>query len=125
MHIALWIAQGLLAAMFLLAGFMKLTTPKSQLVEKLGDWVATMPGESLKLIGLLEILGAIGLILPMLLGVAPILTPLAAAGILLTMIGAMILHANRKEYDKMGMNAILLALAVFVVLGRFVLLPIA
>lgn len=124
MNIVLWIVQGLLAAMFLMAGFMKLSQPKDQLKEKIGDWVDGFSDSSIKAIGLLEILGAIGLILPMVTGIAPILTPLAAAGLILTMIGAIIVHVNRKEMKALPMNFILLALAAFVVVGRFMIIPV-
>ena len=124
MHIVIWIFQGLLAFAFFAAGMMKVVTPKPVLIEKLGDWVTKVPGEGLKVIGVLEVLGALGMILPMALAILPILTPLAAIGLALTMVGAIILHANRKEYSKLAPNFILLTLAVCVILGRLVLMPV-
>ena len=124
MNIALWIVQGILAAMFLMAGLMKLTQPKDKIREKVGDWVDGFSASSIKLIGLLEFLGAIGLILPMALNIMPLLTPVAAIGLVLTMVGAMIVHLQRKENDKVPMNIILLALALFVVVGRLILVPV-
>ena len=124
MHIAIWIIQGLLAFAFFAAGTMKVVTPKPVLVEKLGDWVKNVPGDGLKVIGILEVLGAIGLILPMALAILPILTPLAAIGLALTMVGAIILHANRKEYAKLAPNFVLLTLAVCVIVGRLILMPV-
>ena len=124
MHIALWIIQGLLAFAFFAAGMMKVVTPKPVLVEKLGDWVKNVPGEGLKVIGILEILGAIGVILPMALAILPILTPIAAIGLALTMVGAIMLHVNRKEYSKLAPNVVLLAFAVCVILGRLVFMPV-
>ena len=124
MHIALWIIQGLLGIAFFGAGMTKLMTPKFKLIEMFGDWVESVPGEGMKLIGFLEVAGAIGLILPMALVILPILTPLAAAGLCLTMVGAMVLHIRRKEYDKLAPNVILFILAAGVVYGRFVVLPV-
>jgi hypothetical protein len=75
------------------------------------------------LIGLLEVLGATGLILPAVTGILPGLTPLAALGLALTMIGAMLTHLRRKELPMIAVNFVLLALAAFVVYGRYVALP--
>ena len=71
------------------------------------------------MIGLAEILGAIGLVLPAAVHVAPILVPLAAVGLALVMAGAAAVHARRKEAPMVAMNAVLLVLAVFVAWGRF------
>ena len=83
MNVALWIVQALLAALFLFAGGMKLVLP----LDKLTGPVA-VPGAFLRFIGVVEVLGAIGLILPSLLRIRPGLTPLAAAGLVIIMIGA-------------------------------------
>ena len=83
MNIALWIAQGLLAAIFLFAGGMKLVLPVEEMTKQL-----PLPGLFLRFIAVCEVLGAIGLILPWLLGLRPGLTPLAAAGLVIIMIGA-------------------------------------
>ena len=77
----------------------------------------------MRLIGILEILGAIGLILPAVTGIWPWLTPLAAAGLVLTMVGAMIVHGRRGEFSSIWMNIVLLALAAFVLFGRFIVVP--
>ena len=77
----------------------------------------------MRLIGSLEILGAIGLILPAVTGIWPWLTPVAAAGLALTMVGAMITHGRRGEYSSIAFNLVLLLLALFVVYGRFVIVP--
>ena len=124
MHIVIWIVQGLLGFAFLGAGMMKLTTPKPVLVEKFGDWVESIPGEGMKWIGFLEVAGAVGLILPMALSILPILTLFAALGLCLTMIGAIVLHVQRKEYGKLVPNFVLLALSAFVIFGRLVLIPV-
>ena len=83
MNIALWIAQGLLAAIFLFAGGMKLILPIEEMTKQL-----PLPGLFLRFIAVCEVLGAIGVILPWLLGLRPGLTPLAAAGLVIIMIGA-------------------------------------
>ena len=88
MNITLWIIAGLLAAAFLAAGAMKLAQPKAKLAESGMAWTEDFSDSQVKLIGLVEVLGAIGLILPAALDIAPILTPIAAAGLALTMLGA-------------------------------------
>jgi uncharacterized membrane protein YphA (DoxX/SURF4 family) len=118
MNIALWIVQGLLAAVFLMAGFMKASKPKEDLAAQMA-WVNDFSANTVKTIGILEILGAIGLILPLATGILPWLTPVAAVGLVLTMIGAAITHARRKENAMIGMNVMLLVLAAFVAYGRF------
>ncbi len=118
MNITLYIAQGLLACMFLMAGIMKVTKNKETLREKLGDWTDNYTEKKLKLIGLLEILGAIGIVLPIFISALAILVPIAAIGIAMIMVGALILHLKRKEKDKAIVNLILLLLALFIVVGR-------
>jgi uncharacterized membrane protein YphA (DoxX/SURF4 family) len=83
MNIALWLVQVLLAALFLFTGGMKLVLPVEEMTKEI-----PMPGWFLRCIGVCEVLGAIGLILPWLLNIRPGLTPLAAAGLLIIMIGA-------------------------------------
>lgn len=124
MNVILWIVQVLLALMFLIAGAMKLSKPQKELREKLGDWVDQYSDISIKLIGLAELLGAIGLILPMAMGFLPILTSLAAIGLAITMAGAMKVHNHRKEKNKVTTNLFLMLLALFVVIGRLYLVPI-
>lgn len=125
MNITLWILQGLMAAMFLMAGSTKLIKPKDELKPKMGDWVEVIPNPIFKLIGLLELLGAIGLILPQALGIVPILTPIAAVGLALTMLGAMILHISRGEMSSLPKNIIPLLITSAIAYGRFILIPIA
>src|SRR5258708_19632047 len=83
MNIALWIAQGLLAAMFLFAGGMKLVIPIEEMLKQMP---IPLPGWFLRFTGVVEVLGAIGVILPWLLRIRPALTPLAAPGLLIVMI---------------------------------------
>ena len=126
MNTALWIAQILLALAFLMAGTMKATQPIDKLQERM-EWVKSLnPRTLVRVIGTLEILGAIGLILPALTGIGPWLTPLAASGLGLTMIGAMALHTRRHDAPaKIAPSIILLVMAVFVLYGRAVAVPLA
>ena len=82
-NVTLWVIQGLLAALFLFAGSMKLILP----IEAMAGPVA-LPGAFLRFIGVVEVLGAVGLVLPWLLRIRPELTPLAGAGLVLIMVGA-------------------------------------
>jgi uncharacterized membrane protein YphA (DoxX/SURF4 family) len=122
MGIALWVVQVLVAAAFLGAGATKLSQPKEKLVKNMA-WVEDFSQGSVRLIGALEVLGAIGVVLPALTGIVPWLTPLAALGLLLLMIGAALTHLRRTEYGNIAMNAVLLVLAAFVAYGRFFVLP--
>jgi len=123
MNIVLWIVQILLALAFLMAGTLKATQPIDRLSARM-TWVKAMkPQQIVRLIGILEILGAIGLVLPAVTGILPWLTPVAAIGLVLTMIGAMMLHARRGEAAHIAPNVILLLLAAFIVVGRFVVMP--
>lgn len=124
MNITLWVVQILLALAFAMAGIMKVSQPIDRLEARMG-WVKSVGPRGVRLIGSLEILGAIGLILPAVTGILPWLTPLAATGLVLTMIGAMITHGRRGEYSQIGMNVVLLLLALFVAYGRFVIVPIS
>lgn len=124
MNILLWILQGLLAAMFLMAGFLKLTQPKEDLKEKMGEWVDAVSDSNFKLIGLLEFLGAVGVVLPMAINVLPLLTPIAAMGLALTMVVAMLMHIKRKEMNKVAPNVALFILSLLVVIGRLLLVPV-
>ncbi|SRR6266480_5704602 len=124
MNIVLWAVQILLALLFAMVGIMKVTQPVDRLETRMG-WVKDVGPGGVRLIGSLEILGAIGLILPTATGILPWLTPVAAIGLALTMIGAMITHGRRGEYSRIGANVVLLVLALFVVYGRFVIVPIS
>ena len=118
MNIALWIIAGLLAAAFLGAGVTKLTQPKGKLVERMA-WVEDFSPGTVKLIGALEALAGLGLILPAVTGIAPVLVPLAATGLAVIMALAVITHIRRHESQVIVFNLVLLALAVFVAWGRF------
>ncbi|MCA9895490.1 MAG: DoxX family protein [Anaerolineae bacterium] len=116
-----WILQVVVALAFGMAGIMKLMQPKEKLQERMA-WVNDFSQNQIRLIGLVEILGAIGVILPILLNVLPILTPLAAAGLTLTMLGAALVHLRRQEYPMIGINFVLGLLAALVFIGRMDLL---
>lgn len=121
MNIILWSAQLLLAAIFLMAGYIKLQ-PLNVVAAKLPA-MSGFPPVLLRFIGGSELLAAVGLIFPLLLGILPWLTPLAAAGVILVMVGAVLFHARRGEYGKVIMNIAFLLLACLVVSGRWALLP--
>lgn len=123
MNIVLWIVQILLALAFLMAGTLKATQPIDKLAVRM-QWVNSLrPRWLVRVIGVLEVLGAIGLILPAVTGILPWLTPVAAVGLVLTMIGAALLHAQRGEVSHIAPNIVLLLLAVIVVVGRFMVMP--
>jgi uncharacterized membrane protein YphA (DoxX/SURF4 family) len=115
MNIALWIIQILLAVAFLIAGVTKLTRPSSKLRAGLPEFHPTV----IRLISVAEILGALALILPGVTGIATVLTPTAAAGLVIIMAGAVVTHARRREGRPAAMNAVLLVLALIVAIGRF------
>jgi uncharacterized membrane protein YphA (DoxX/SURF4 family) len=118
-NVALWIVAGLLALAFLAAGTMKVARTKEQLAESGMGWVEDFSAGTVRLVGALEVLAAIGLILPALLDVAPVLVPLAALGLVLMMIGAVVVHVRRKEVPTMAPSVVLLVLAAIVAWGRF------
>jgi hypothetical protein len=116
MNLALWIAQGLVGFAMLAAGGLKLITPRVKLVEKL-KWAASWTDTNVKLLGLAEVFGAVGLIVPLLAGFLPILTPIAAVCLLILMAGAVKTHLDLKEPPIAP--AVLALLCLFVALGRF------
>lgn len=118
-NVTLWIIAGLLAAAFLAAGLMKATQPKEKLAASGMAWVEDFSPGAVRTIGVLEFLAGIGLILPAVLDIAPIFVPLAATGLVLTMIGAMIVHNRRKETQAIIPNLVILILAAVVAWGRF------
>lgn len=102
------------------AGMMKLTKSKEALeVDPRQGWARDFSASAIKLIGLVEVLGAIGLVLPALTGVAVFLVPLAAAGLALMMVGAIVVHLRRGERQAVVVPVVLLVLALFIVWGRF------
>ncbi len=119
MNIALWIIAGLLGAAFVASGAMKLLQPKDQLIASGVDFLEGFRPGSIKAIGALEIVGAVGLVLPAALDIAPVLVPLAAVGLVAMVIGAIIAQLRRHDTHAMVANLALIALAGFLVWGRF------
>jgi hypothetical protein len=118
MNVALWIVQGLLAALFLFAGGAKLVMSLDQMAGPVA-----LPGWFLRFIGVAEVLGALGLILPGLLRIRPGLTSLAAAGLVIIMIGATVIGLVGGMVVVALMNVVVALLAAFVAYGRWRLAP--
>ena len=118
MNIVLWILQNLLALMFAAAGGAKLTRPREKLRRNMA-FVEDFSDRSVKLIGVAEMLGVIGLILPAASGIATWLTPTAAAGLAAVMVLAALTHLRRREPSMAAVNAAMLGLAAFVAVERF------
>lgn len=121
MNIVLWVVAGLLAVAFLASGAMKLTKSKEDLAQQGMAWTEDFSASAVKLIGASQLLGALGLVLPALLDVAPVLTPLAATGLALVMGGAVVVHLRRKEAFVPPL--VLGLLAALVAVGRFWIAP--
>jgi DoxX-like family len=120
MNLALWIIAGLLAGIFLVSSTAKLFVPTEKLASvPLGGWTANASVGFVKCLGALEILAAVGLILPAALGIAPVLVPLTAVGLVLLMVGAMVTHLRRHESLGVVLTLTYLAMAVIVACGRF------
>ena len=117
MDTVLWIVQILLAGLFLITGLTKLTQPRLKMAAGPMRWAADTSDRQFRAIGLLEVLGALGLILPSALGIAPGLLPLAAIGLALTMVGAIATHVRYEEVDRVGVPVVVLGLALFVAIG--------
>lgn len=124
MNVTLWIVQGLLAVLYLLAG-----TPKASwsilALSKRIDWAGKVPAWLVRFIGVAEIAGAIGLILPVLTGILPWLTVAAAISLIALQLCAAAFHISRGESKALPANAVLLLLALFVVIGRVSIVPVA
>ena len=122
MNIALWIAQGLLAAMYLIVGSMKVFQPAKVRESPQMTWAQGEPDNYIRFVGTTEVLGALGLILPLVTGILPWLTVLAGIGLTLIQLLAIFReHLPRKEYNVIPLNIVLLVLSIFVVIGRWTL----
>jgi hypothetical protein len=120
MNLALWIVAGLMAAVFLFAGANKLFISRETLAKAPGGgWVLDFSAGFVRALGAVEILGAIGLIVPALLDIAPVLVPLAATGLATIMVGAAIVTYRRHEFKHVLLNLTYLALLALVVWGCF------
>jgi hypothetical protein len=116
MSIALWVAQGFAALVFILTGALKVVIPKEKLSEKM-HWAATWPPGRIKLLGLAEVAGAIGLVLPAALHIAPWLVPISAVCLALLMLGA--LHTHRRSHESFVPALVLVLVCMAVAVGRF------
>jgi len=122
-NVILWIAQVLVAGMFLMVGLMKTFTPLQEL-SKIMPMAAEMPLLT-RFIGLSELAGGLGLLLPAALRIRPQLTVLAAAALGFVMVLALIYHLVRGEFSAIGTNIVLGVVAVFIAWGRYTKAPIA
>jgi uncharacterized membrane protein YphA (DoxX/SURF4 family) len=122
MSLLLWILQFLLALMFIAAGATKIFQPYDSMARRM-PWVEDYSPSTVRLIGGVEALGGLGLVLPAVLGIAVVLTPLAAVGLAIIMALATIHHLRRRESGQMVFTIGLLLLLLFVAWGRFSLAP--
>src|SRR5215813_10792266 len=124
MNIVLWAVQTLLAMAFLLAGLMKAIQPIEALSTRM-DWVSAVPVGFVRCIGIAELLGALGLILPLTTGILPWLTVAAAVGLVIVQACAAFFHLARNEASVVPGNLVLLLMALLVVAGRLAIVPVA
>lgn len=123
MKIFTWIIQILLSAMFIMAGFMKAFTPIEALAVNM-PWVNDFSISTVRFIGAMEIIGGLGLLLPSLLRIKPVLTPLAGAGLALIMLFALIYHVGKGEFAALPVNIIMGGLSLFVAWARYKKVPV-
>ena len=116
MDIALWIAEVLLGAIFLTTGTIKLTQPRMKMAAGPMQWAADVTDAQFRTIGALEILGVLGLFLAAAID-APVLGTLAATGLALTMVGAIVTHARYGETERLPVPAVLLVVTIFVAIA--------
>lgn len=121
MNIALWVAQILLGLMFVMAGSMKTFNHKK--AKETMSWAKNGSTGYIVFVGLSELLGGLGLLLPGALDIAPVLTGIAAIGIAIIMVLAIAFHAKHKETQAIGINVVLLLLAIFIAVGRLGIEP--
>ncbi|MGW1175624.1 DoxX family protein [Kitasatospora sp. NPDC002543] len=121
MNVALWIVAGLLATAYLLGGVFKPAVPKERIAAAGagGRWVEDFSAGGVRAIGAVEVLAAVGLVLPAVLGVAPVFVPLVALGLVLLMAGAALVRWRRREYRLVAVDVVYVLLAAFVVWGCF------
>lgn len=122
-NIALWVLQVLFGLIFIMAGVTKGFQAIDSMVESM-PWVTTVPEGLVRFIGISELLGGLGLLLPSILRIKPNLTVWAAIGLAVVMILAAFFHGSRGEFPAIGANAIFIALAAFVAWGRSKKVPI-
>ncbi len=118
MNLTLWILQVLLALAFLASGLPKIILPMPAILRRVA-WASAVPPWLIRFIGVSEVLGAIGLILPAVTGIAPWLTIAAAVGLILAMLSATVFHIRRAEFAGMTPSVVLLLLALVIAFGRW------
>ncbi len=124
LHISLWVAQVLLASVLIMGGTIKLFQPVEKVAE-MWPWAGQVSVALVKFTGVVDLLGALGLIFPALLRIQPRLTPIAALGVVALMVAASVFHISRGEGSQIGFNVFCAAMAIFVAWGRFTKAPIA
>ncbi|HKV01129.1 MAG TPA: DoxX family protein [Ktedonobacteraceae bacterium] len=122
MNIALWIVQALIALVFFVVGFMKAFLPLETLAKPF-QWVPSFPSAFVRFLGICEMLGAIGMVLPPLAHILPWLAIAAAVGLILTAGGGTVVHLSRREYRVISINLVLIVLSLFIIYGRVALAP--
>jgi hypothetical protein len=118
LNLFLWIAQGILAVFYGMVGFLKLTQPIPALAAMM-IWPGVVPEWFVRFVGTAEFAGALGVVLPAATGILPFLTPVAASGLVLLQLCAMVFHVSRGEFQMLPMNAVLLLIPAFVAWGRW------
>ncbi|WP_028563671.1 DoxX family protein [Paenibacillus pinihumi] len=117
MDIVIWIIQGLAALGFVYSGWLKAF--QFEKAKESWGWVKDVPKGFVIFIGLAELLGALGIILPQATNIAPVLTPIAAAALAAVILFGALFHVTRKEYREIGVNLVFFVLALFVAIARF------
>jgi len=123
MHVILWIAQVALAA-FMITGALLKFMPIEQIAAMM-PWTGQLPPLMVRLLGFVDLLGALGLILPALLHIKPQVTPWTATGVIVLMLCAIIFHVSRGEAAVIGVNIVTAFIALFIAWGRFKIAPIS
>lgn len=118
MNIFLWVLQAILAAVFLATGLNKAVKPKAAMI-RMSHWWQAWPAGAIKALGVAELLGVAGLLLPWATGIARVLTPIAAVGLAIVLVGAAATHVRYREYRIVPAVGVLLAAAIIVAVGRF------
>ncbi|NUM81424.1 DoxX family protein [bacterium] len=118
LNLVLWIVQILLALMFGMSGFMKTFMPLAELLKSIPG-LEVLPEGLIRFIGISELAGALGLILPALTKIKPVLTPLAGIGFLIIMVLAAGFHMGEGKFDSLPINIILGGLSAFIAWGRW------
>lgn len=119
MELAVWIVSWVLAAAFVFGGAARAILPVETLAKVGLAWVRDVPDPLVKMIGALEVLGGLGLVLPVLTGILPVLSPIAATGLALIMLGGLVFHLRRREWQGVPITLVLGAAAAFVAVARF------